>query len=435
MNPGNPSPAVGTYKSRFGFRLAIIAGVGIALFSTFPGVSPSRAGDWPQILGPHRNGTAIDEKLLASWPKNGPELAWKYSLGSGFAGPAVVADQVVIFHRVSGEERLEAINTATGKSIWQANFEATYQGSINPDSGPRCVPLIHQEHVYALGAAGDLYCVSLKNGSKVWTRRLYADYDGNEGFFGAGSSPIVSGSKLLINVGGMNNTGLVAVDLKSGKTVWKSSDEKASYSSPSLFKANGKTGVIFVTRLNAVMVAPENGQVRQLFPFGQRGPTVNAATPLVFGEHVFVTASYGIGARLVKLSGESVETIWSNNESMSSQYTTPVYHDGHIYGTHGREDIGVGELRCIVAKSGEVKWSSREFGVGHLILADGKLLILTVDGDLVLANASPKSYQELARATISSDTTRAIPALASGRLFVRDNSNNRGTLKCLRVGE
>src|SRR5262249_1250551 len=143
--------------------------------------------------------------------------------------------------------------------------------------------------------------------------------------------------------------------------------------------------VIFVTRLNCVGIDPQTGNVRFSFPFGKRGPTVNAATPLVFDDQLFLSASYGIGALLAKVSPTGEKTIWQNDDTMSSQYTTCVFVDGFLYGTHGREDVGDGELRCIEAKSGRVCWSVPNFGIANPILAGDKLLLLKIDGNLALA--------------------------------------------------
>ena len=160
------------------------------------------AGEWPQILGPQRNGAAIGEQLLDEWPADGPRQLWTYSLGEGFAGAAVADGKTVVFHRQGAQEVLEALDANNGRSLWKAEFPARYRGGVNPDRGPRCVPLIHDGRVFAYGAAGDLHCVSLDNGDKAWSRTLAKDYDTVEGYFGAGSTPIVAEGLLLVNVGG-----------------------------------------------------------------------------------------------------------------------------------------------------------------------------------------------------------------------------------------
>jgi outer membrane protein assembly factor BamB len=395
-----------------------------------------RAGDWPQILGPNRNGVAEGETLATSWPEGKPPLKWSVSLGSGFAGPAVVGERVIVFHRVDDVERVEAFDAGSGRSLWQADFEATYRGGINPDTGPRCVPLVHKDRVIVFGAGGDLHCVSLATGMKIWSRSTYADFDGDEGYFGAGSTPIAVGDVVLVNVGGAG-AGLVAFSLADGKTRWKATEERASYSSPTYAEIGGKSHAIFVTRLSTVSVDPATGDVRFQFPFGMRGPTVNAATPLVFdGDKLFVSASYGVGAVLARIGAGEAKTVWSNDESMSSQYTTCVYRDGCLYGVDGREDVGEANLRCIDAKTGKVVWSEDGFGVAHVILAGDKLLAVSNDGRLVIAEAAPTAYRKLAGATLFEEpgaVVRALPALSNGRLYVRGNLGGEGKLKCFAV--
>ncbi|MDX1944113.1 MAG: PQQ-binding-like beta-propeller repeat protein [Pirellulaceae bacterium] len=390
-------------------------------------------GDWPQILGPQRNGVAEGERLAAGWPAGGPQRLWTCKLGSGYAGPAVVGGRVIVFHRVGDLEVVEALDVATGKSLWRAEFAANYRGGIDRDTGPRCVPLLAEGRVFAFGAAGDLYCVALDSGKKLWTRELYADYRGDEGYFGAGSTPILVAGKLLVNVGG-RGAGLVALDPATGKTAWNATDEAASYSSPAAVTLAGQEQAIFITRLNCVLADPATGKVRTLFPFGQRGPTVNAATPLVVGDKLFVTASYNIGAQLRTLAGTEPQQLWASDDVLSSQYATPVPRDGFLYGIHGREDQGGAELRCLEAATGKVRWSEADFGVANLILAGDKLLLIGAGGKLALARATPERYTELAQHQVVRDVARALPALSAGRLYVRTGSGG-GELICLAVGE
>jgi outer membrane protein assembly factor BamB len=394
---------------------------------------PACAGDWPQILGPKRSGQADGENLAATWPAGGPKQLWAAKLGSGYAGPAVAGERAIVFHRVADSEVVQALDAKTGSPLWKASFAATYRGGVDPDIGPRCVPLVSGDRVYVFGAAGDLRCVSLAKGEKQWERHLYADYGGKEGFFGAGSTPIVVGGRLLVNVGG-KNAGLVALDPATGKTLWQASSEEASYSSPTAVTLGGKEQALFVTRYNCVLADPAGGKVQTLFEFGERGPTVNAATPLVADGHLFVTASYGVGAQYATLGAAAAKSVWANDDTLSSQYATPVLHNGFLYGTHGREDIGVAELRCVEAATGKVRWSQANYGVANIILAGDKLLIVGAAGRLALAAANPAKYDELAAHELTENVSRALPALANGRLYVRTGSRG-GQLHCLAVGK
>jgi hypothetical protein len=211
--------------------------------------------------------------------------------------------------------------------------------------------------------------------------------------------------------------GIVAIDPATGKTLWQATDEDASYSSPTSILANGQERALFVTRLNCVLVDPRTGQATNLFPFGKRGPTVNAATPLVFNDQLFLTASYGVGATLASIHGNAAKTIWSSDDAMSSQYSTPVVHNGSLYGIHGREDVGVAELRCVEAATGRVRWKNAGFGVAHIILAGDKLILQKADGHLALAAATrcPNHHRSPPR----SASTRGRPPLYPQRQWRR----------------
>ncbi len=412
--------------------------------------SPSRpgrleAGDWPQILGPNRNGIAENEKIADGWPKGGPKTLWQREVGSGFAGVAVARGKAVLFHRVGDVQRVDVMDARTGLVLRKADYPARYIPSYTSDDGPRSVPLIHDGRVYLYGARGGLHCLDLETGKKLWSRDTFADYNSKrpfvrgepaEGYFGIGSTPIVADDKLIVNVGGdTKEAGIVAFSLETGKTLWKATSERAGYSSPTAATVDGVRHVIFVTRLNVVSIDPSNGNVRFRFPFGKTGPTVSAASPLILDGRLFVSASYEVGAVFAKIGKTDARALWRSDEVMSSQYTTCIEHQGNLYGIHGRQDIGRASLRCFDPKTGKVHWTETGFGYATLLKADGKLLILETDGELVLADPSPNGYRELARATIfegtreRKPTTRALPALSNGYFYVRDTH----TLKCINL--
>jgi outer membrane protein assembly factor BamB len=243
----------------------------------------------------------------------------------------------------------------------------------------------------------------------------------------------VASGKLLVNVGS-KTAGVVGLDPLTGKTVWQATQEIASYASPTLAKIAGREQAIFLTRLNCVAVDPASGNATTLFPFGKTGPTVNAATPLVIGDKLFVTASYNIGAELRQLTGSSAKQLWASDDILSSQYNTAVEDRGFLYGIHGREDIGPASLRCVELATGKVKWSQEGFGVAHPILAGDKILLVGVNGNLTLIAANPTKYEEQGKHSLKRGTTRALPALAGGNLYVRTTSPSGGELLCLPLG-
>jgi len=384
------------------------------------------AGDWPQILGPNRNGiAAADEKLTSKWPASGPPEVWQAKVGRGFAGPAVVGDQVIVFDRDEDSERIQSLSVADGKPDWTQTYPTDFVPQYGRDDGPMSVPTVVDGVVITFGAKGVLSCLELATGAVRWRHDTSTEFDALEGFFGAGSSPLVEAGMVIVNVGGRSlKAGIVAFDLATGKVVWSSVEDGASYSSPVVATIDGKRRIVALTRLKCVVLNPADGAVLLEFPYGLRGPTVTAANPLIVKGQMFLSASYGIGARLVSFQGE---TAWDSDDLMSSQYTTCIEHEGLLFGVDGRQDIPPASLKCFDPVTQQVQWTKDGFGYATLIKADDKLLIMKTDGELVLAALNSSRYEELGRTRLFNDTVRALPALSNSRLYIRDGR----TLKCI----
>lgn len=376
------------------------------------------AGDWPQILGSQRNGIAAGEKLRPTWSSGKLTPAWTVDCGSGLAGVAVANSTVVLFHR-SGEETLSAFDAETGKPRWKQSYGTSFEAQIVDDDGPRAVPTIADGKVFAYGAAGRLIAVDFKSGAKLWDRETHKEFGAPGGYFGAGSAPLVEGKLVIVNVGGPKGAGVVAFDSATGKPVWQTSNELASYAAPVMATLGGQRRALVITRFQFLGLDPANGKETFRVPFGARGPTVNGASPVLLGDNALLTASYGIGAKLVKLTPNQAEIVWED-EVLSSQYTTPIVYEGKIYGVDGRQDGGPVSLKCIDPATRKIAWEQPLSQYATLIAADGQLLVIQTDGDLrVVALDATKSI-ERAKLKLLTGTTRALPALANGRLYVRN---------------
>ena len=411
-------------------RIALGIALSISLGIAFWASTSALGGDWPQLLGPNRDGNAADE-LPA---KLGDLKArWEHKVGAGFAGPAIVDGKVLVFHRTDDEVIIECLNAKTGKQQWEYRDATKYSGGYNSDNGPRCVPVVADGRVYAFGSDAELHCVRLDSGAKVWKRRLSVDYRSPDGYFGAGATPVVVGDRVFVCLGGRKGSAVVALNSKTGETLWTKGDDRVSYASPVVAKIAGKTQVLFLSRRRLFSLDPQSGDELWAESFGKEGLTVTACSPLVFGDQVFITASYNIGAKMLDVQSGKPSVTWGDDETLSSQYTNVVHSKGFLYGTHGREDAGLAEFRCVDAATGKVKWSETGFGVSHVILAGDRLLIQRVqEGELVLAEASPEGFKALDRFQLTSDQLRASPALADGALFIRThNRRDEGTLVCL----
>ena len=377
------------------------------------------AQDWPQFLGPHRNGTYGGPPIADGWPTGGPTKVWERQVGAGFAGPAVVGDRLILFHRIGRDEVVEALDTETGETIWRYDYPTSYRDDFGFDEGPRSVPVVVDGRVYTFGAQGQLHAVDLETGEGIWSRDTHALYDVRKGFFGAAGSPLVEDGRVIANVGGRRG-GIVAFDANTGDELWTATNDEASYSSPVGATFGGRRYALFFTRNGLVGLDPESGDVLLQKRWRSRiGASVNAATPLIVGDLVFISASYGTGAALLRVDGETLVDEWTGDETMSNHYATAVVHDGVLYGYHGRQEYSP-SLRAVDLRSGEVYWTAERFGGGTLTLAGDRLLILRESGELVLAEASRDGLSQLARAQILPGVVRAYPALADGRFYARN---------------
>ena len=381
------------------------------------------AEDWPQFLGPRRDGTSGETGLVTAWGKDGPPALWQRAVGEGFSGPVVAGDRLVVFHRVEDEDVVECLETVTGKPRWKFAYPTAYSDPLNKGNGPRSTPTIAGDRVLTLGAQGVLHCLSLDKGAKVWVRDLVKDYRVPSSYFGVGTSPVVEGELVLVNVGG-KAAGIVAFDLATGKEAWKATADGASYASPVVTTVGGRRLAVFFTRDGVVLLDAKTGDVTHKQRWRARyDASVNAATPLVVGDLAFFSTCYETGGLLLKLRPDGkADELWSDDETMSNHFSTCAYQGGHLYGFHGRQESGP-SFRCVELKTRNVRWDQPRFGCGSMVLAEGKLIVLTEAGDLLLVDTTPDAYRELARARVFREgPCRAQIALAGGRLLARDQA-------------
>ena len=382
------------------------------------------AQDWPQFLGPTRNGVAAEMKLAATWPNEGPAILWQRKVGAGFSGPIVAGDSLILFHREDTQEVVECLNATNGKPRWRTAYPTEYVDDFGFDPGPRATPAIAEGRVFTFGAEGTLHGMDLATGKKLWAVQVRKDFGAGKGFFGMACSPLVEGRAVLVNIGGADGAGIAAFDTATGKLLWKATDDEASYSSPVAATLDGKRHALFFTRNKFFSLDPANGTIRfQLDWAPKMRASVSGAAPVVAGNTIFITASYGAGAVALAVKDGTFEKLWSNDTTLSSQYTTCIGRGGFLYGLHGRVDTGPAPaLRCVELKTGKLRWSRDEFGSASLTLAGGHLLLLTEKGELVRVAATPEGFKESGRVQILGSGQRSHPALAGGRFFARDKN-------------
>lgn len=449
--------------------------------------APLREGvDWPCFLGPLGDNVSPERGLLPVWPEGGPPQVWQREVGTGYSAPSVRGHRLVIHHRVKEKEIVECLYAETGQPLWSYGYGSRFQDPYGYNNGPRCSPLLTDAHCYTLGAEGKLLCLDLMSGQPVWERNLRDDFVIPEGFFGVGATPILEGDKLIVLVGGQPNSAVVAFDAATGKTLWQNAgqatwdgaetgwsgdpvyhwtgDEMAvSYSSPIAATIHGRRHVLCLLRQGLVSLDPETGAEYFHYWFRSRAhESVNAARPVVVDDTILLGAAYRVGSALLKVSedGKSVQTLWREPDTLSTHWSTAVYHKGHYFGFSGRHE-NEALLQCVEARTGRVRWQTpgweREadlerdasgtiidrktgkaipwplYGRGSAILADGKFIVLAERGTLALLVADSDRWQEISRCAAPhlSYPSWTAPVLSRGRLFLRDEDS----LVCLDLAD
>ena len=401
-----------------GYTGAVIRNVIFVALCSGMLLSPAWSQDWPQLLGPNRDGVYPDEAFVPGEPR----MLWSKDVGQGFAGPVVASNKLLLFHRVGGAERVDALNASTGEPIWSSESDTSYRDDFGFDEGPRAAPVVSGDRVYTFGAQGVLTARALDSGKELWQVDTRARFGAPKGWFGSASSPLVTGEHVVANVGGPDGAGIVAFDIASGEPVWSATDHEASYSSPSLDAGRA----LFLTREGLVILNPADGSIFYEKRWKSRSrASVNAATPLVIGDVVFVSASYGTGAVALDFSAPAPVELWSSDDVLSGHYATAVHLDGVLYGYHGRQEFGQ-SLRAVDLKTGKVHWSEDRFLAGSVTRVGHQLLLMRESGELVIAEATPQAFRAISNHQLLPGVVRAYPSLSDGRMCVR----NVGTLAC-----
>ena len=379
------------------------------------------AGDWPQYLGPQRNSTAQDEAAITGGAES--EILWNRKLGTGYAGPVVAKGRVIVFHRQDADMTTEALDAADGKSIWKHRYKTEYRDSFGFDNGPRAVPCIAEGKVITHGPEGIVQALDFETGKLLWSYDTVAELDSKQGYFGRACSPLVADGKVLLNVGGKGGAGIIALDVATGKLLWQATDHEAGYASPILIPEDNSVSAFF-TRRGIILTQLSDGKVlADEFFRAEIDASVNAAAPVPCGDgKLLFSAAYDVGAALWQWNKATrkLENLWKKSDVLDCHYTTPVYHAGHVYGLHGRQESGM-TLRCITVADGKVAWEAPDRIQGGTLIAVGdKLLLHAESGELLIFIASPSKFDLLNRSQITRAGHRSHDAFANGLLYARD---------------
>jgi outer membrane protein assembly factor BamB len=389
---------------------------------------PAVAADWPQWLGPQRDGSSTEK--IKPW-KGNLKVLWKEAVGAGHSSPVIAGGKVFLHTKVNAkeEEEVSAYDAKTGKKLWGTPYAR--ERFFSPFGlGPQATPAVANDKVYTFGATGVLACCDVTSGKLVWqvdTRKTFNVDDKRRLFFGSASSPLLDDKHVLVNVGGQNAS-VVAFEKDTGKTAWKALDDRASYSSGIVIGQGKDRQIVFLTQAGLRSLVPADGKTLWEFPLADK-LNESATTPVLVGDVLLGSSvTYGmVGLQLGEKGGKPTATQLWYNKALTCYFSTPIpVGKEHVYVVTGGISFldPSSTLRCVEVKTGKELWNQPKVGKYHAAMlrtGDNKLLMLSDVGDLVLIDPSPKGYKELARSKVgNSDKVWAHPALSDGRVYLRD---------------
>jgi outer membrane protein assembly factor BamB len=414
--------------------------------------------DWPVFLGPTGDSKSSEKGILTTWDAEQPRLVWQHKLGTSYGAPTVARGRLFQFDRFDDQARLYCLNAETGEELWRYEYTTGYEDMYGYNNGPRCSPVVDGDRVYAYGVDGVLVCVRAIDGKPVWKVDVNSKFGVVQNFFGVGSTPVIEGDLLIAMVGGSppdsqllapgdlgrvepNGTAIVAFDKFTGAVKYKLGDDLASYASLKLATIGGRRWCFAFCRAGLLGFEPASGKVDFSYPWRARIlESVNASMPVVEGDEVFISETYGPGSSLLKVAPGQHEVVWKDNDrsrdkAMQTHWMTPVLVDGYLYGSSGRHPENA-ELRCIEWKTGKVMWSEPGMTRSSLLLIDGHFVCLGEYGQLTLIKVNPEKYEPVAEGDFARITDKngqvvpgprrllarpcwAAPIVSHGLLYVR----------------
>lgn len=393
-------------------------------------LEPSIDEGWPTLFGPRHDCISRETGIVTAWPATGPQVRWRTTVGAGYSSPVAMGDLVYVLHRIGDEEVVEAFDIESGQPRWRHIYPTAYACRFAYSHGPYSTPTIDGEYVYTYGAEGVLHCLDRETGKEIWSRSLNREYEVPEGLFGASCSPLVEGGRLIINIGAEDRgAGIVALDKRTGKTVWTAVEDGAGYATARAATIYGRRHIFSLTDEFLVSLDPADGKVHWQIPFKSKSPDAcNATSPLVVDDLVLVTTGPGYGSLCLRILPDgSFAEIWRDRKVLDSTWNNLVHADGYVYGFSSKRLRA--SLRCIELATGKLMWNQEsDLERGAMLAVGGRLLILGEQGHLGVVELRPD------RASVVSITEQPLlerpcysaPALHRGLLFLR----NEGNLVC-----
>ena len=380
---------------------------------------------WPRWMGPNFDGVSTESSWSTDWESTPPRELWSKELGIGFSSMSISDGRVYTMGNIDGTESVYCFDADTGKELWRHSYPCKLVAVLY-EGGPGCTPTVDGDKVFAVGKEGQLMCLDAVSGKVVWEKDLQQELGVRLHEWGFNASPTIVGADLFVEVGR-----LVSINKLNGSINWQSELHTAGYGSVRAFENNGRKLLATLDcdglRINNADDGAEIVMESWKSPF-----RTNATTPIIDGDTVFISSGYNVGCGLFRMAGDRLEEVYVNRE-MRNHFNNSILFDGHLYGFDGNSNLGrVVHLKCMDHATGEVLWKHRGLGCGSLMIANGKLVLLSDDGRLVIAEANSNAFTKLAEAQILEGRCWTVPVLLGGKVYAR---NARGKLVCVQLPE
>jgi outer membrane protein assembly factor BamB len=395
-----------------------------SLFILILGASPLMAGEWTEYRGPNHDGTSTEK--LTPW-KGEPKLLWKLKIGNGLGTFAVAGGKAYVYALEGGRESCICLDAITGKPQWFTPIDKT-TNDRQGEPAPRSTPAVDGNHVYVMSTFLKLACMNTSDGKIAWGHDLNAEYQGQQGTngikaWGSAQSPMIDGDLVFV-VGGGPGKSLMAFNKNTGAIAWARGNELLTHATPALATIHGVRQVIFFVQSGLVSCEATTGKELWRYPF--KFSTSTAASPIVSEDIVYCSAGYGVGAGACRIAksgdGYKATEIWRTPNNNINHWSTPVCKDGYLYGLYGFKQFATEPLKCVEIATGKVLWSQDGFGQGGVQLVGDHLVIQGDQGQIVLADASPKGYNEVAKTQPLHGKCWNMPVVSDGRLYARSTT-------------
>ena len=377
---------------------------------------------WPNWMGPQHNGIST-EKVSSDWPQAGLPVVWEKEIGIGFSSISIKESRLYTMGHIDGREYVYCLDVKTGELLWSHDYPCALVNNLH-EGGPGATPTIDGNYVYTVGREGQLFCFLATTGEVVWYKDLQQDLDVILPEWGFTSSPRIWKDRLFLEAGR-----LVAFNKFDGKKLWQSDVHQAGYGSVTVYSVGDKTRLASfdcdALRISDANNGEELASVEWSSPY-----RTNSTTPIVQGDLIYISAGYNVGCGLFRWTGKDLQEVY-RNRYMRNHFNNSILLDGYLYGFDGNSNLGrVVQLTCQNLEDGTVAWKQRGLGCGSLMIVDGKILALSEKGELILAEATPEEYRELARSPFLTGRCWTVPILLNGRIYGR---NAAGTLKVVQL--